>query len=185
MRHLALTSLLLLCGALLFPGSGRTQEEPIAVFVHPAVDKKALNADELRSIFRTETRYWSGGKKVAALNLPPSHPVRQSFDRVVLGMEPEAMVKHWIDRTVRGGARPPRTVPTVALMARVIQKLPGAIGYTPASAVPAGAKVVARIANGRVARVPAPSAVAASRRAAAHRLWSPIAVAVRGSDDRS
>jgi hypothetical protein len=44
----------------------------------------------------------------------------------------------------------PRKVPSVALMLRVVAKLPGAIGYVPESMVTPDVKIVARVKDGRV-----------------------------------
>ena len=52
-----------------------------------------------------------------------------NFDQVVLGMDAEAVARFWIDRKIRGGSGPPRTVESLTTLRRVVEKLPGAIGY--------------------------------------------------------
>jgi hypothetical protein len=54
---------------------------------------------------------------------------RVGFDRVVLGMDAERVGQFWIDRKIRGGSGPPRTVESLTTLRRVVEKLPGAIGY--------------------------------------------------------
>ena len=50
------------------------------------------------------------------------------FDNVVLGMDAERVGQFWIDRKIRGGSGPPRTVESLTTLRRVVEKLPGAIG---------------------------------------------------------
>jgi ABC-type phosphate transport system substrate-binding protein len=122
----------------------------VLVFAHRSVPVSRLNADELRAIFRTDTRYWSDGKKIVPLNLPPQNKIRAEFDRAVLGMEFEAMTKFWIDRLIRGGSRAPRTVSSNSLAMKVVSRLPGSIGYATSADLPSGVKVLATVSNGRV-----------------------------------
>jgi hypothetical protein len=44
-------------------------------------------------------------------------------------MDADAVGRFWIDRKIRGGSGPPRTVESLATLRRVVEKLPGAIGY--------------------------------------------------------
>jgi hypothetical protein len=39
--------------------------------------------------------------------------------------------QYWVDQRIRGGARPPRTVASVALLRQVVAQFPGAITYLP------------------------------------------------------
>jgi hypothetical protein len=51
---------------------------------------------------------------------------------------------------IRGESEAPRKVSTPDLMAKVIARLPGSIGYVPKSAVGKDVRIVARVVNGRV-----------------------------------
>lgn len=126
------------------------EAESLAVIVHPSVPVKALSAADLRSIYRRETSFWPDGQAIRPLSLPPENTLRHQFDQAVLGLDPEAAVKYWIDQRVRGGATPPRSVGTAALIARVVPALTGSIAYVPESAVPTGVRVVAMVRGGSV-----------------------------------
>ena len=68
-------------------------------------------------------------QEACSINHPPKTVDRVGFDQVVLGMDPETVGRFWIDRKIRGGSGPPRTVESLATLRRVVEKLPGALGY--------------------------------------------------------
>jgi len=116
--------------------------EPIAVVVSDKVSVGSLTQAQLRQIFLGQpTRV--GGKKVIPLNLPTDSTERQSFDQAVLGMSPQEVPRFWVDQRIRGKAKPPKTIPSSSTVARLVAKLPGAIGYVPASQVGPGVTVLA------------------------------------------
>lgn len=124
---------------------GRAQAaEPLVVIVNKSVGQAAFSQGELSAIFTTRKRNFDGGQRVIPLNLPPRAEARVTFDREILGMGPDEVARYWIDRKVRGGNPPPRHVPSAALVARLVEKLPGAIGYVPAS-LAGTLRIVARI----------------------------------------
>ncbi len=143
-----------------FAPSTVTNQEPLVVIVNPATSASQLSADRLEAIFTLSQREWSGGQTVIPFNYAPGVGIRETFDRVVLGMNSEEVARFWIDRRIRGMGDSPRKVPTIALMLRVVAKLPGAIGYVPESAATPDVKVVALIKDGKVL-TPRPVAVAA------------------------
>jgi ABC-type phosphate transport system substrate-binding protein len=122
-------------------------EQELAVIVHPS-NSIRLTLAELAGIFKSTTRYWSGDRRIVAFNLPANSDGRALFDREVLDLDPEASTRFWIDRRIRGGEPPPRTVPEPALVLRLVQKLDTAIGYVPAELV-SGVREVVRIRAGR------------------------------------
>lgn len=124
--------------------------EPIAVIAHPSAGADTLGAAELRALFTLAQKRWNNGSPAIVFNLPPRHDLRSRFDEAVLGMGPEQAAKFWIDQRIRGKGQPPRHVPNEALMARVIGKLRGSLGYVSASHVPDDVVVVARIIDGEV-----------------------------------
>ena len=125
-------------------------EVALLVIAHPSLPQNRLSADELVAIFTLTQRRWPDGRSAIPFNYPPGNDIRAQFDRAVLRMDQVEVARFWIDRRVRGGGDSPRTVPSVALMERVIAALPGSIGYIPASASPAKVKVVARIVSGKI-----------------------------------
>lgn len=104
----------------------------LVVIVNASVTQASFSTGELSAIFTTRKRNYDGGQRIIPLNLPPGDEGRVTFDRKVLGMDPDEVARYWIDRKVRGGNPPPRHVPSAALVARLVEKLPGSIGYVPA-----------------------------------------------------
>ncbi|HVY27256.1 MAG TPA: hypothetical protein VHB79_11935 [Polyangiaceae bacterium] len=101
----------------------------LAVIVAPTSKLTNISMADLRRIFQSERQTDPDGNKLIALNHPPKTVDRVGFDQVVLGMDAEAVGRFWIDRKIRGGSGPPRSVESLATLRRVVEKLPGAIGY--------------------------------------------------------
>jgi len=122
----------------------------LAVIVHPKVPADKLTAEQLYGIFTVSRKDWSADLRVVVFNLSPDDKIRVAFDRAVLRMEPENVGRFWIDQRIRGGAKPPRYVPDPALVVRLVERLPGAIGYVPAKMAPSSVRIVARISQNKV-----------------------------------
>lgn len=101
----------------------------LAVIVAPTSKLTNIPLSDLRRVFQSERVTDPDGNRLIALNHPPRTVDRVGFDQVVMGMDPEAVGRFWIDRKIRGGSGPPRTVESLATLRRVVEKLPGAIGY--------------------------------------------------------
>jgi hypothetical protein len=101
----------------------------LAIIVAPSSKLTNVSMADLRRIFQSERQTDPDGNKLIALNHPPKTVDRVGFDQVVLGMDAEAVGRFWIDRKIRGGSGPPRSVESLATLRRVVEKLPGAIGY--------------------------------------------------------
>jgi hypothetical protein len=101
----------------------------LAVIVAPNSKLTNISRDDLRRVFQSERLTDPDGNRLIALNHPPKTVDRVGFDQAVLGMDAEAVGRFWIDRKIRGGSGPPRTVESLATLRRVVEKLPGAIGY--------------------------------------------------------
>jgi len=69
------------------------------------------------------------GARIVPLNYGPDDPLRIAFDRLALGLSPEAAGRYWVDRRIRGQGLPPRAVPTQSLVRAVVARLRGSIGY--------------------------------------------------------
>jgi hypothetical protein len=138
-------------GALVALGTGLAPTEvwasvPLVVVVHAGNKIDNLSISELDAIFRTKKQNFDNGIRVIPFNLPPRQEHRVLFDKRVLEMSPDEVARYWIDRRVRGGTKPPRQVPNVELLAKVIARLEGGIGYLPESAVIEGIRIVAKVA---------------------------------------
>jgi hypothetical protein len=107
--------------------------ERLVVIAHPRAPASALGAAEVETIFTTRKLFWADGSRIIAFNLPPRSALRVSFDEAALHLSPDEVARFWIDRRVRGGQPPPRQVPDLEMMLRVVAKVEGAVGYAPLS----------------------------------------------------
>lgn len=141
---------LLLFGAAAAPVRALPQVD-LAVIVNLQVRVNHMSAMEMETLFtRTQTR-WDDGTPIVPINAPPGSDARIAFDRAVLRLDPDSVGRFWIDRRIRGLGLPPRHVGDPGTIVRVVEKLPGAIGYAPDSLVRnARVKVVARIRQGKI-----------------------------------
>jgi hypothetical protein len=128
--------LLLAIGALLLsllsltPSPVRADSDvALAVIVAPSSKMTNISLGDLRRVFQSERLTDPDGNRLIALNHPPKTVDRVGFDKVVLRMDADDVGRFWIDRKIRGGSGPPRTVESLATLRRVVEKLPGAIGY--------------------------------------------------------
>jgi hypothetical protein len=139
-RHTVFCLLIGLLGLLVLglPASAQSEEAPrieLAVIVGTGSSVKGLGQGELRRLYLGEAVTEPGGRKLVPYNHPAQTVFRVGFDRVVLGMSPDEMSRYWIDRKIRGLSGPPRTVDSALLLLRVVERLPGAIGYVQAAHV--------------------------------------------------
>lgn len=70
-----------------------------------------------------------GGRRVVPFNYPVTDPLRQWFDRLLLGMAPDEVGRYWVDRRIRGQGMPPKTAPSRELMRAIVARVPGVLGY--------------------------------------------------------
>ena len=141
----ALCSAAVLCAPASKAGSG-----DLLVIVNASNPAARLSAAELRSIFQTSKRTWENGAAIEPVNLPEKSPQRQTFDKVVLGFDPDSMVRYWIDRRVRGEARPPKKATSPAAVLSMVAGSTGGVGYLPPGSLDKRVKVVARVTDGAV-----------------------------------
>jgi hypothetical protein len=114
----------------------------LAIVVAPSSKLTNISLANLRRVFTSERITDPDGQRLIALNHPARTPDRVGFDRVVLKMDPEQVGRFWIDRKIRGGAGPPRTVESLGTLRRVVEKLPGALGYVRPSQLSAEVRAI-------------------------------------------
>lgn len=143
-RRLFLAGLL----ALLFTPPVHGGDE-IAVIAHKSVSVTSIASSDLRPIFQTTKTSWAG-LQVMPVNLPSEDATRKGFDAAVLGLDPDRVARYWIDRKIRGGNAPPKTIPNAAMVLKVVASKAEAIGYVPVDSVAGDVKVIAKIRGGQV-----------------------------------
>ena len=87
-----------------------------------------IDSGTLRRVFKGYPTD-QGGKRLVPFNQNVGAADRVRFDNVVLGLTPDQIGRFWVDQKIRQVSQPPRTVPTVELLLRVVASLPGAISY--------------------------------------------------------
>jgi hypothetical protein len=108
--------------------TARAAAEPIyivAAQTFPAVDISFAN---LKSAFRGQP-VEMGGKRLVPVNHPLNAPLRVAFDQIVLGLDPSAVGRFWVDQRIRDEGKPPTTASTPEIAVRVAASLAGAITY--------------------------------------------------------
>ncbi len=121
--------------------AARADGNELAVVVGTDSSVGGLSFHELKQLYMGRKLRTPDGKWMVPLNRKPDDLERIGFDHSVLGMSPEVVRRYWIDRKIRGQSGPPTSVKSTALILRLVDKVPGAIGYVPVSEAK-GVKVV-------------------------------------------
>ncbi|HKU42513.1 MAG TPA: hypothetical protein VJR89_30355 [Polyangiales bacterium] len=126
-RVLVLSSLLLAC--LLFGSPPlAASSDPLLIIVGLQFPSDDVRFSDVKAAFRGQPTKIAG-KRVVPINHPIGSPLRAAFDRAILGLEPSAVGRYWVDRRIRDEGTPPTNAPTPELAVRVVATLNGAITY--------------------------------------------------------
>jgi len=138
-----LTALLVLAVGLMagLGSSASAADPPLAMIMGPTSPLNDISKSALRRAFLAEPTSVAG-VKLLPLNQNPGTPDRGRFDAAILDLTPDAMSRFWIDQRIRGQGSPPRGIPSVAILGKLVAQLPGAICYVKLTDVPAGVKVL-------------------------------------------
>lgn len=112
-------------------GAARAEESKLVVVVAKGSRLTSISRSDLKRCFLGE-HVTVGDKALVPFNSEPGTPARAAFDAAILGMTPAQVGRFWVDRKVRGQAPPPRTLPSLAHVVKVVAKFPNAISYVPA-----------------------------------------------------
>ena len=123
------------------PRAAGAADVPLAVIVGESSPLTDVSKSTLRRAFLSEPTV-EAGVKLLPLNQNPGTPERTRFDIAILDLRPDAMSRFWIDQRIRGQGSPPRAIPSVAILGKLLAHLPGAIAYVKATEVPPGVKVL-------------------------------------------
>lgn len=115
----------------------------LVVIVSSQNRARALSYAVVRSIFMGVPTYTAAGTPYVPLTQAPQTPVRVAFDQQFLGLDPDAVGRYWVDQRIRARATPPRTIPSVDILRRVVATLPEAISYVRADELRPGVIPVA------------------------------------------
>lgn len=121
---------------------GARPSADLVVIVSDQVALTDLSLVTLRRIYTQGKVSISSQAQLIPINAAPHSPERVHFDRIVLGMEPEAVGRYWIDQKIRGAALPPKSVGSRALAVKIAERVQGAITYVVNGPLPPGTHVV-------------------------------------------
>ena len=120
----------LLCAAAgcALTGHARAREDALCVIVANTSKQPGLDLFTLRRVFLNQPTDDAGGHRFIPFNAAARSDDRMAFDARVLGMDADAVARHWIDQRIRG-VQSPRTSTTPDMTVRLVAKLPGSIAY--------------------------------------------------------
>lgn len=133
---------LLLLAPLLARADVPQGRDPLVVIVAASSPLRDMPMGTLRRIFLGEIVQSPSGDRFRPFNLPTAGAQRGRFDRVVLGMEPGQVARYWVDRQIRAQGTSPRAITGATLLRRIVERIPGAIGYVPLSQVTPGVRAL-------------------------------------------
>lgn len=133
---------------------GAAATEPLLIVVGPKFPGTDLPYASLKSAFRGQ-RVTVTGKVLVPINHPADSPLRVTFDKMILGLKPDAVARFWVDMRIRDQGKPPTTASTPELALRIAGALDGAITYTTKSALPAKSALKVLSVDGTAAGQPA------------------------------
>jgi hypothetical protein len=125
-RHLPLLAVLF--GLALNTVAAPAVELPFAVIAAPGATEQHLSRHAISLMFRRKQNFWASGVRVQPVNLPSTHPLRQSFSQAILGQPPEAMEDYWREMYFHG-ILPPHVLASEEAVILFVNSTPGAIGY--------------------------------------------------------
>ena len=102
----------------------------IAVIVGRQSVLTQVSVDDLRELYLRRRRVWPDGHRAIPINLPPDHPLRDRFSRLVLGRSTQDLVSYWNARYFEG-ITPPTVLSSPAAIRAYLAVEPAAIAYVP------------------------------------------------------
>lgn len=101
----------------------------LVVIVSSRSPTRALSINTIRDIFLGVPTYMQAGEPYVPMTQSPRTPQRTAFDKQFLGLDPDAVGRYWIDQRIRARAMPPRSIPSLDTLRRVVASVPQAISY--------------------------------------------------------
>jgi hypothetical protein len=102
----------------------------IAVIVGAKSTVTRVSLDDLREVYLRRRRLWPDGSRAIPINLPPDHPARERFSKLVLGRATQDLSAYWEARYFEG-ITPPAVLQSPAAIRAYLAAEPTAIGYVP------------------------------------------------------
>lgn len=108
--------------------AGARPLEPL-VIVSAGSPLRDLQQAQVVAYFTGRQRALPNGEAAQPLDLPPDHPLRDRFYRLLTGYNAAQMNSYWARLSFSGQMRPPLVVESEAAMVRQLRENPRTIGY--------------------------------------------------------
>jgi hypothetical protein len=115
---------------------------PLFIVTKQSSPLRELSLRELKRLYLGEYVASPDGGKLIPLNHAEGSPERLGFERAILGMSPDQLVRFWIDRRIRGQSGPPKTVSSPELLRRAVAAVDYTVTYLRAVEADSELKVV-------------------------------------------
>jgi ABC-type phosphate transport system substrate-binding protein len=141
-----LSNLSILGLMLLFLGTARA--EKILILVNKENPVSSLTSDQLRDFFLKRTREWQNKQPVRFFDRLDDSPERKLFLDLYIKKSSRQVDQHWIGQKLYSGDSAPSQVGTDSMVANLVSRFPGGIGYVSEKfQAPASVKVIPIIGN--------------------------------------
>jgi hypothetical protein len=112
------------------PLAARAAEgEEVLVVVGTASTVQQLSRSQALGLFTGRIRALPSGEPLQALDLPPGHPARDRFYRLLTGLGPAQMNSYWARLSFSGQMQPPQVMDSEAALVRRLREQPQCVGY--------------------------------------------------------
>lgn len=120
--------------------------ESIVVVANPAAGVETLSRNDVINIFLGSFRQLPSGIAALPIDLPPGHPARAEFYRLLVGKNPAEINAYWARLIFSGRTRPPIQAQRLEDAVSMVQGSVGAITYLERSQVSGKLKIVFELA---------------------------------------
>ena len=121
-----IASVMLMAGFLFV--SGVSQAAELVMIANPSVGLSSISAKDAKKLFLGKAKTVNG-EKLKAIGLAEGQPARDLFFSNILKMNATEVKNHWVTESLKGGAKPPKSMKTVKSLIKYVGKKKGAIGY--------------------------------------------------------
>jgi len=127
-------SFLAVCLLILIIPNFASAETSLVLVANDSLNVEAsVSTSELKRVYLGKTKTLSG-QNVKLISLKEGTVEQEVFMRDVLGMSSDEVKEYWIKESLKGGARPPRSMASGKSMTGYVKKKPGTVGYLNRSA---------------------------------------------------
>lgn len=129
-----------LCGVLL----SAVADAEVVIIGSADIDVPVLSERTISNLYLGKTVQLDNGLRVAVIDLPSGHAVRNEFYEKVIGKDPTQIRAYWAKRIFTGKGSPPETRLDERAVVKWVNDAPGRIGYVSAAVVDESVRVLLR-----------------------------------------